>query len=107
MNSFCGLPGGSRTPDPQLRRLLLYPTELRAVRARLSLGGLPCIEAFARFVARRVHRVVVARHRGCEFDDVAVRVAEVDGANEAVVGRAARLDAGLAAAREHVVDHRA
>ncbi len=25
-----GLPGGDRTPDPQLRRLLLYPTELRA-----------------------------------------------------------------------------
>ena len=25
-----GLPGGNRTPDPQLRRLLLYPTELRA-----------------------------------------------------------------------------
>ncbi len=24
-------PGGVRTPDPQLRRLLLYPTELRAV----------------------------------------------------------------------------
>ena len=25
-----GAPGGNRTPDPQLRRLLLYPTELRA-----------------------------------------------------------------------------
>src|SRR5438477_8099352 len=25
-----GAPGGSRTPDPQLRRLLLYPTELLA-----------------------------------------------------------------------------
>ncbi len=24
-----GLSGGNRTPDPQLRRLLLYPTELR------------------------------------------------------------------------------
>ena len=24
-----GLSGGDRTPDPQLRRLLLYPTELR------------------------------------------------------------------------------
>ena len=24
-----GLPGGDRTPDPQLRRLMLYPTELR------------------------------------------------------------------------------
>ena len=33
---FCGItfnsgvPGGIRTPDPQLRRLLLYPAELRA-----------------------------------------------------------------------------
>ena len=25
-----GLPGGDRTPDTQLRRLMLYPTELRA-----------------------------------------------------------------------------
>ena len=29
---YFGLPGGDRTPDPQLRRLMLYPTELRAVR---------------------------------------------------------------------------
>ncbi len=28
--SVYGQPGGIRTPDPQLRRLLLYPTELRA-----------------------------------------------------------------------------
>ena len=28
---LAGLPGGNRTPDPQLRRLLLYPTELPAV----------------------------------------------------------------------------
>ena len=27
---YFGLPGGDRTPDPQLRRLMLYPTELRA-----------------------------------------------------------------------------
>ncbi len=33
-HSYCdvGLPGGDRTPDPQLRRLLLYPTELRTDR---------------------------------------------------------------------------
>ena len=30
MKQGSGLPGGDRTPDPQLRRLLLYPTELRA-----------------------------------------------------------------------------
>src|SRR6266576_3628690 len=33
---YCGdgAPGGNRTPDPQLRRLLLYPTELLALRSR-------------------------------------------------------------------------
>ena len=31
-----GLPGGTRTPDPQLRRLVLYPVELRAVRSALK-----------------------------------------------------------------------
>ena len=32
-----GVPGGIRTPDPQLRRLMLYPTELRALgRIRLT-----------------------------------------------------------------------
>ena len=35
----CGLPGGDRTPDPQLRRLLLYPTELRAEIARENGRG--------------------------------------------------------------------
>ena len=33
-----GLPGGDRTPDPQLRRLLLYPTELRAEIERKRYG---------------------------------------------------------------------
>lgn len=27
----CGAPGGTRTPDPRLRRPLLYPAELRAL----------------------------------------------------------------------------
>ena len=30
---YDGLPGGTRTPDPQLRRLVLYPVELRAARS--------------------------------------------------------------------------
>ena len=30
-----GLSGGNRTPDPQLRRLLLYPSELLALRTLL------------------------------------------------------------------------
>ena len=33
-----GLPGGDRTPDPQLRRLMLYPTELRAEIESKALG---------------------------------------------------------------------
>ena len=32
-----GLPEGIRTPDPQLRRLLLYPSELRADCAAVNL----------------------------------------------------------------------
>ncbi|SBP90111.1 hypothetical protein THIARS_90261 [Thiomonas delicata] len=38
-DSFFGLPGGNRTPDPQLRRLLLYPTELRAASGFRRVSG--------------------------------------------------------------------
>ncbi len=35
-----GAPGGTRTPDPQLRRLLLYPVELQAPEILfIILGG--------------------------------------------------------------------
>ena len=34
-----GLPDRNRTCDPQLRRLLLYPTELRAVKTQKALDG--------------------------------------------------------------------
>ena len=34
-----GLPGGTRTPDLQLRRLLLYPVELRADEWWAQLGS--------------------------------------------------------------------
>jgi hypothetical protein len=37
--ALAGLPGGSRTPDPRLRRPLLYPTELRAVPVFAELVG--------------------------------------------------------------------
>ena len=38
-----GLSGGDRTPDPQLRRLLLYPTELRTeMKKGLGKRGLFC-----------------------------------------------------------------
>ena len=34
-----GLPGGTRTPDPQLRRLVLYPVELRAAGPARLVGA--------------------------------------------------------------------
>src|SRR5574338_113981 len=34
-----GAPGEIRTPDPQVRSLVLYPTELRARMKRLNRGG--------------------------------------------------------------------
>ena len=34
-----GLPGGTRTPDPQLRRLVLYPVELRAASPARLVGA--------------------------------------------------------------------
>ncbi len=34
-----GLPGGTRTPDPQLRRLVLYPVELRAASPGRLVGA--------------------------------------------------------------------
>jgi hypothetical protein len=36
---FFGLPDRNRTCDPQLRRLLLYPTELRAAKTEKALNG--------------------------------------------------------------------
>ena len=37
---FHGTPEGIRTPDPQLRRLLLYPTELLAPKKTGSGAGI-------------------------------------------------------------------
>src|SRR4051812_3891865 len=39
--AFTGLPGGTRTHNPQLRRLVLYPVELRAAtgQTRKNLVG--------------------------------------------------------------------
>ena len=36
---FCGDPVGIRTRDPQLRRLLLYPAELRNHHVRKNAGA--------------------------------------------------------------------
>jgi hypothetical protein len=40
-----GLPDRNRTCDPQLRRLLLYPTELRAVKTQKALDGAFIVES--------------------------------------------------------------
>ena len=37
--AWYGAPGEIRTPDPQVRSLVLYPTELRARMKRLNRGG--------------------------------------------------------------------
>lgn len=47
---FCGAPGRIRTPDQELRRLLLYPPELRARK----------VLHFARPVINRPGKVVKA-----------------------------------------------
>ena len=39
-----GLPGGTRTHNPQLRRLVLYPVELRAVPVASRLVGVERFE---------------------------------------------------------------
>ncbi len=39
MICFYGLPGGTRTPDLLLRRQLLYPVELRAVRLARAVNA--------------------------------------------------------------------
>src|SRR5215470_2293718 len=39
--SIVSAPGGNRTPDPQLRRLMLYPTELRARAEQIAPVILP------------------------------------------------------------------
>ena len=56
-----GLPGGDRTPDPQLRRLMLYPTELRA---EIGCAANPFFERIASLRgARWVFGVRVQIHR--------------------------------------------
>src|SRR6266404_793387 len=38
-NERSGAPGGTRTPDPLLRRQTLYPAELRAPKTHYNSGG--------------------------------------------------------------------
>src|SRR5205823_4826459 len=60
-----GAPGGNRTPDPQLRRLMLYPTELRARGSTIS-GDDPrgADRRLGRILGRHVGRLDAARVNG-------------------------------------------
>src|SRR5690242_7996271 len=56
------------------------------------LLGLPASERLVRLRLRRVHDLLVNAGVSGQLDDVAVRVAEIDRAAEAVVDRAAHLN---------------
>ncbi len=43
-----GVPGVTRTRDPQFRKLLLYPAELRGLRKRRYSGGAVCASGLVR-----------------------------------------------------------
>ena len=57
MQIFCGDPGGSRTPNPQFRRLMLYPVELRGRRA-------DCITSCAGLETPSPHGTLCGCHGG-------------------------------------------
>src|SRR5258706_230235 len=71
----------------------------RSAPTRLVL--LPGVQLGASAVLPRVHGALVVAVPGGELDHVAVRVAEVDGMDEAVVGDAPRLDARRLALLQH------
>ena len=51
--TFLGAPGGTRTPGPQLRRLLLYPVELQAPRRIFSILSGRCQQKGPSLLKRR------------------------------------------------------
>src|SRR6201997_3795045 len=55
---FTCAPGEIRTPDPQVRSLMLYPTELRARRANITASTRAAPQ-----YGRRVRQVTLARGR--------------------------------------------
>src|SRR5262249_7481803 len=46
---FVGALGGIRTPDPQIRSLVLYPAELRAPRSFVGRRNIQCARVFGSF----------------------------------------------------------
>ncbi len=69
--SMTGAPGGTRTPDPQVRSLMLYPAELPA-RIGLASGRSPSHERHSGSKARRkpwvsgwITDAARIRQRGC------------------------------------------
>src|SRR5262249_60154033 len=66
-----------------------------------ALLALPAGERFVRLRLRRVHDLLVNAGVGGQLDDVAVRVAEIDRAAEAVVDWSAHLKRAVAALLQH------
>src|SRR5262245_60209729 len=87
------------------RRLIAssVPCPLRHRLCRLALVDLPLVQDVPGLVLGRIHRAVLARNLGRQFDDIAVGVAEVDRADELVVGDTAHLAALRLAFGEHLV----
>src|SRR4051812_26244083 len=68
------------------------------------LLGLPASERLVRLRLRWVHDLLVNAGVGGQLDDVAVRVAEIDRATEAVVYRAAHLNGAGSALLQHAFE---
>src|SRR3954453_2578121 len=68
------------------------------------LLGLPASERLVRLRLRWVHDLLVNAGVGGQLDDIAVRVAEIDRAAEAVVDRAAHLNRAGAALLQHAFE---
>lgn len=64
-----GAPWKIRTPDPQLRRLLLYPAELRARNNRLSFHIQKIITYYHIFLCLSIHKMkkIVIRYRKIKY----------------------------------------
>src|SRR5204863_8873486 len=85
-------------------RFIISPVvslSLRHRLGRLTLIRLPRVQDVAGMTFLGVHRAVLARDLGRQLDDVAVGVAEVDRADELVVGDAAHLAALRLGLGEH------
>src|SRR5437016_963964 len=86
----------TRKPYSTTRRSWIPGLALRRSRndkrSLVALRRLPARQRVVRLGDGRIHDFLLDAGRGGQFDDIAVRVAEVDRANKAVIDRAANLD---------------